>query len=135
MRQAFWDKTRRVDKEAKSLWATSLVTSASEFKAGGTGLVTFGRLAPRIKESRTDRLGRWCYQVMEERGREVLLVNVYQVCKKLMSVDGKLTTAQQQRIMLSKENRDNRDPQKQFQKDLAKLLVFLGVSLRKLVNV
>ena len=35
-----------------------------------------------------------------------------------MSMDGKLTTAQQQRIMLSEENRDNSDPRKQFEKDL-----------------
>ena len=77
VRQAFWDKTGRVNKEGKLLWATSLVTSASEFKAGGTGLVTFGRLAPRVKE---------------------------------------------QRIMLSEENRDNRDPRKQFQKDLIDLI-------------
>ena len=67
-------------------------------------------------------MGRWCYQVMEGRGREVLLVNVYQVCEKSTSADGKLTNAQQQRIMLSEENRDNRDPRKQFRKDLIDLL-------------
>ena len=81
-------------------------------------MVMFTRLAPRIKKSGTYRMRRWCYQVMEGRGREVLLVNVYQACKKLTSADGKLTNAQQQRIMLSEENCDNSDPRKQFKKDL-----------------
>ena len=121
VQQSFQDKVQRVDKEARSLWATSLVTSPSEFKAGGTGLVTYNRVAPRIKESGTDRMGRWCYQILEGKGREVLLVNIYQVCAMATLVKGKLTNNQQQRIMLSKENRDT-DPRKAFWKDLIQLL-------------
>ena len=41
VRQAFNDKTQRIDREAQSVWLTSLVTSKSKFKSGGTGVVVF----------------------------------------------------------------------------------------------
>ena len=119
LRKSFRDMVNIVDREARSVWSTSLVPSKSDFKSGGSGIVTFGRVAPRIKESGTDRMGRWCYQVLEGKGREILLVNVYQVC--VQTADGKLTASQQQRIMLSEENREA-DPRKYFKKDLIQLL-------------
>ena len=67
VRQAFRDKVQRVDKEARSQWATSLVTSPSEFKMGGSGLATFSKVAPRIKDSGTDRMGRWCIKYWKEK--------------------------------------------------------------------
>ena len=73
----------------------------------------YNRVAPRIKEYGTDRMGQGCYQILEGKGREVLLLNIYQVYATAATAEGKLTNNQQQQIMLSKENRDT-DPRKAF---------------------
>ena len=56
------------DKDAKATWVTSLVPSASDFKPGGSAIVTFGKTASRLKESGPDRMGRWSYHLLSRRG-------------------------------------------------------------------
>ena len=105
-------------RNARTIWLTSFITSPGEFKPGGTGLVTTGRVATRVTKSGYDRMGRWCYQLLGGKGkRDVLLICVYNCCEDTTQRDGTNTAFYQQKVMLLEERRDPA-PRKQFEKDL-----------------
>lgn len=105
LRQRFQDILWTTDRDAKATWATSLVSSASDFKPGESTLVTFGKTALRLKVSGGDRMGRWNYHLLSgKRTREILVINMYQCCINVAAAAGKSTTFQQVQIMLGEEH-------------------------------
>ena len=62
--QYMLDTVRRVDKKVQACWSTSIGPSVGDYKSGGTGIVSFGKAATRVKQSGTDRMGRWSYQLL-----------------------------------------------------------------------
>ena len=71
-----------MDQKAKAIWNSGTIPTESEFKPGGTSVITFGKTAGQVKEQGTDPLGRWTYQLLDGKGdTDILIIIVYQCCK------------------------------------------------------
>ena len=56
----------------------------SDYKPGGTGIVTFGSVSGRIKKAGYDKMGRWTYQVFEGSDDNIAIIfSIYNCCKNL----------------------------------------------------
>jgi hypothetical protein len=67
-------------------------------------------------------MGRWTYQVLDGKGgKDILIVSVYQCCKQPKNSKG-ITAYHQQEIMLSETNRVDRNPRRNFYRDMKKFL-------------
>jgi hypothetical protein len=113
-----------MNRQARAVWGTSqvVVDNESAFKPGGSVIVTMGRTAGRVKKAGVDSMGRWAYQVLDGKvGKDILIVSVYQCCKQPANSKG-ITAYQQQEIMLSETNRVDRDPRRNFHRDMKKFL-------------
>jgi hypothetical protein len=87
-----------MDQSARSTWGTSQLPSDSEYKPGGTAIISTGKTAGRVKQSGVDILGRWTYQLLDGQGdRDILLVSIYQCCKSQTNPTG-LTAYRQQEV-------------------------------------
>lgn len=53
--------TKKIDRQAQLVLGTSQFISNSEYKPGGTSIVTFGKMTGRVKKSGRDPLGWWTY--------------------------------------------------------------------------
>ena len=116
------DGVRKIDHSAKSTWSSSQLTSTNDFKPGGTGIVTFGKTATRILQSGRDDLGRWSWIILKAKGlHEILIITVYQCCKLPTNKQGN-TAYHQQQILLSTQNRTDRNIRSNFYKDLRKFI-------------
>ena len=70
-------------------------------KPGGTSVITFGKTAGRVKEQGTDPFRRWTYQLLDGKGdTDILIISVYQCCKKTTKEIG-MTAFHQQQLVLS----------------------------------
>ena len=116
--KAFFEIPKSMDQTVKATWCTSEFQTESEFKPGGTGIMTNGTSSSRIKESGKDKLGRWTYQVLEgTTNHDVVIFSVYQCC--ISSSAGMKTAHRQQRVLLSEmDTTGNNDPRKHFGIDL-----------------
>ena len=135
-------ETRNVLRRSKQrLWQNqdgfcTIKTSSSEAavkgftKPGGNMVGITGHLCGRIRETISDKYGRWCgFLVLGRDGREILILTVYNVCQDYaMGVD---TLYQQQKSQYLREYNDNNIrsdreeyiyPKKQFLKDLREVL-------------
>ena len=63
--QAFYEMPKRMDPTSRPTWCSSDYESEGVFKPGGTGIVTSGSPASRIKETKKDPLGRWTCQILD----------------------------------------------------------------------
>ena len=112
---------RQVDFHATADWSSSTITAKNSFKAGGTGIVTFGTSTNRIKYRGQDTLGRWNWMVMGAKGhRNILIVSIYQVAQTSMKKRRGNTAFHQQKTCLSALNRANTDPRRNFRNNLKK---------------
>jgi hypothetical protein len=123
-RQQFYENTKAMDRQARSVWGTShvVVDNKSAFKPGGTAIVAMGKTAGRVKKSGMDSMGRWTYQLLDGKGgKDILIVSIYQCCKQPTNPNG-ITAYHQQEIMLSETNRVDRDPRRNFYRDIKAFL-------------
>ena len=105
---------KKMDKQARSVWGTSQFVSNSEYKPGGTSIITLGKTAGRVKDWGHDPLGRWTYQLLRGRGdTNILIVSIYQCCNNKRK-NQKKTAYHQQQIMLSELDREDTDPRRNF---------------------
>jgi hypothetical protein len=97
---------------------SGIVDNKSAFKPGGTAIVAMGKTAGRVKKSGMDSMGRWTYQLLDgKRGKDILIVSVYQCCRQPTNPNGVIAYHQQE-IMLSRTNRVDRDPRRNFYRDI-----------------
>ena len=100
-RKKFFDYCKSMDQTSRSVWGTSDVSCDSDFKPGGTGIVTRGPTAGRVKRQEFDKLGRWTWQLLNGDGlREILLISVYKCCHST-NPNARNTASRQQQILLS----------------------------------
>ena len=123
LRRLFYEKSKSMDPHSTCTWCTSEVIIDSDYKPGGTGIVSRGSSARRIKSSGFDKLGRWSWQLLSgKNNKEVLIVSVYQCCQTHDNPNAKSTAYLQQKILLSEQNRSNLDPRTNFRKDLIEFI-------------
>ena len=118
VQQRLYDDVQAMDQKAKAIWNSGTVPTESEFKPGGTSIITFGKTAGRVKEQGTDPLGRWTYQLLDGKGdTDILIISIYQCCKTPTNEIG-MTAYHQQQLMLSELDRKDLDPRRNFLRDL-----------------
>ena len=111
-----------MDRTSRSLWSNIDIACPMNYKPGGTGIVTLGVSSSRIKEGDNDKLGRWSYQIFDAKGkRDVMIISIYQ-CYNPSTSEGLITAHRQQVMQLSAMNRADRNPRKNFKKDLIRLI-------------
>ena len=99
-----------MDKSAKSVWSASTWNVPTDYKPGGTGIITFGKTARRIINQGIDDLGRWSWMIYKrEANIVVFVVSIYQCCKLPTNKTG-ITTYHQQQTILSERNKVDHDP-------------------------
>ena len=109
---------KKMDKQARSVWGTSQFVSNSEYKPGGTSIVTLGKTAGRVKDWGSGPLGRWTYQLLRGKGdTNILIVSIYQCCNNRRK-NQKKTAYHQQQVMLSELDREDTDPRRNFYNDI-----------------
>jgi hypothetical protein len=70
---------KSMDQSSKAVWSTSLFTTDSDNKPGGTAIVTQGKTAGQVKKSGPNKLGCWTYQLLGGQGdKDILIVSIYQ---------------------------------------------------------
>jgi hypothetical protein len=117
-RHKFFEGMKAMDRSSKAIWGTSLFTTDSKYKPGGTAIISRGKTAGRVKKSGSDKLGRWTYQLLDGQGdKDILIVCVYQCCKRPTNPGGH-TAYHQQEVLLSERDSTDRDPRRNFFKDI-----------------
>lgn len=125
IRQKFQEESKRSYQFSKTTWGTSKVESDSDFKAGGTGIVTRASCSTRVKKEATDDLGRRTYQILDGKGkRDVLIMSIYQCCTS-KNKNETLPASKQQEILLSQMDRKDINPTRNFRKDIIALIAKL----------
>ena len=122
VRHKFYEGTKSMDRSSKAVWGTSLFTTDSNYKPGGTAIVTRGKTAGRVKKSGSDKLGRWTYQLLDGQGnKDILIVSIYQCCKQPTNPGGH-TAYHQQEVLLSERDSTDRDPRRNFFRDIKEFI-------------
>jgi exonuclease III len=91
------------------------------FKPGGTGIITHGSLASRLRDKGVDPLGRWTYQTFTGKaGKQFTVITCYQAC--VTTTKGTNTAYTQQLALLRLQGESHPNPRKAFCRDLKSLL-------------
>ena len=112
---------------AKQYWervrlnlGASPIEYKTQFKPGGTLMLTIGNTTGRMIEQIQDRWGRWATTQLQGRGdSKVAIVTVYQVVDK-HGESGILSTSRQQQTLLMQSEDTVTDPRMAFKRDLCK---------------
>ena len=133
--QKFHEESKRSYQFSKTTWGTSKVVSDSDFKAGGTGIVTRASCSTRVKKEATDDLGQWTYQILDGKGkRDVLIMSIYKCCTS-KNKNETLPASRQQQILLSQMDRKDTNPTRNFRKDIIALLTKLKEESDELIPI
>ena len=98
--------------------SSSPVACVSYYKAGGTAILSAGRISSRRTQSGTDWLGRWSWQRFSgKNGMTCTIVSCYQVTEKNINPSS-VTFASQQLACLREKGIKQPNPRKQFYIDL-----------------
>ena len=113
VQQRLNDNVQAMDQQAKAIWNSGTIPTESEFKPGGTSVITFGKTAGRVKEQG---------KVLDGKGdTDILIISVYQCCKQPTKEIG-MTAFHQQQMLLSELDRKDLDPHRNFLRDLKSFL-------------
>jgi hypothetical protein len=124
VRQFFYEGTKRMERSSRGTWGTSQLptSSYSDFKPGGTAIISTGKSAGRMKKNGSNKLGRWSYQLPDgQDDKDILIICVYQCCKNPTNPKG-MTAYHQQEILLSKMDRTDTEPRRNFYRDLEEFI-------------
>merc|ERR1712214_251225 len=112
-----------LDTQARIIWSSSFIQpKKSTYKPGGTALVIFGSISDRMRDHGYDKLGRWCWIILQgEDNKEILIIIIYQCCTHPTNAHG-CTAFNQQKIQLSSMNSPDTNPRNNFYSDLRILL-------------
>ena len=110
-------QVRQISPTARAHFSQSTTDTLSDYKPGGTGIITFGTHTGRIQKAMMDPLGRWTtIRYSGTAGRDLIVINVYQ-CRVPTNDDGRATW-HQQRSMLYLLEREDTNPRHNFLTDL-----------------
>lgn len=119
VRKIIYDKTKKFDNYAKLAISNSNQSyTSSPYKPGGTITYVRGNWAGRVISQGQDELGRWSYVICEgKKGRKILFLTFYRVCKKTTETGGYTIRTQQERDLYDKR-KSHKDPREVVLKDL-----------------
>ena len=119
VRKIIYDKTKKFDNYAKIAFSNSKKSyTPSPYKPGGTITLVRGNWAGRTTSQGQDELGRWSYFTFEgKKGRKILFLTFYRVCKKSTETGGYTIRTQQESDLYDKR-KSHQDPREEILKDL-----------------
>lgn len=118
IRSTLYDTARQYWPRNRMTFGTTPITFKSNYKPGGTFLVTVGNASGRVLNQNQDRWGRWVTQELSGKdGIRVVIISAYQPVEKY-GPEGNLSVSAQQRSLLlqTQDNTDN--PRTAFRRDL-----------------
>ena len=121
VKDQIFKRLKKIDPHAKLAKASSpSIYNESNFKMGGSVMVTRGNWAGHIVKQGCEKLGRWTYQVFEGKdGKRITIMNVYRVGKSY-NASGNCTIRNQQEKDLLVESGIHQEPREQILIDLKK---------------
>jgi exonuclease III len=118
VRKILYDTAKQHWERLRLNLGTSPIEYKTQFKPGGTFMLTVGHTTGRTIEQTQDKWGRWVTTQFQGRGDSKLaVVNVYQVVDK-HGESGVLSTTRQQQTLLMQAEDSVTDPRKAFKRDL-----------------
>jgi hypothetical protein len=118
VRQAFDKAARQVHHPVRLELGSSEYQSITNYKPGGTAIIVQGDTTGRIKNTDSDKYGRWSHvTTIGAHGSNTVFITAYQVCKKPTNRTGTTAYHQQQAAFIT-EARSNLNPRHNFRRDL-----------------
>ncbi len=111
-------------RSSKTLYtAAPTIGHDTQYQPGGNLLTANGEITSRINGSGTDKMGRFCWNTLQGRRNEwVLVIVAYRVCQDKGNNPGPTTSYQQQYVALREEGVHDPNPRKQILTDLRSLI-------------
>ncbi|KAI2490363.1 hypothetical protein MHU86_24203 [Fragilaria crotonensis] len=110
-----WERNRLV-------LGTSPISFTTQFKPGGTMVMTVGSLTGRLCKQERDKWGRWSSQIYQgHAGRKIAIISAYQPIVK-GGTAGKITVAAQHLSLLMQSEDNTTNPRVAFRRDLSRWL-------------
>ena len=80
IREKLEQASRKMDPNSRSIWGSSEIPSANDYKPGGTGIVTFGAITGNVKQSGNDKMGQWLYQIFDSQKKiDIMVISTYHI--------------------------------------------------------
>jgi hypothetical protein len=109
--QQHWDKNKMV-------FGTTPILFNSQYKPGGTFIMTTGNTVSKVKNQHQDKWGRWVIQEFScSAGRTLVMLSANQPVDK-RSAEGNLTVASQHRSLMLQAGDQLNNPRTAFRRDL-----------------
>ncbi|KAI2505037.1 hypothetical protein MHU86_9393 [Fragilaria crotonensis] len=122
VRKIMFDTAHQHWERSRLVMGTSPIPFQTQFKPGGTMVMTVGSLTGRLCKQDRDKWGRWSSQVYQgQAGRTLAIISAYQPIVK-GGVVGKITVAAQHVSLLLNSEDEVTNPRVAFRRDLSKWL-------------
>jgi exonuclease III len=118
VRKVLYDTAKQFWERLRLSFGSSPIEYKTQFKPGGTIMLTVGHTTGRIIEQIQDKWGRWVVIQLQGRGNsKIAVVTVYQVVEK-HGESGVLSSSRQQQTLLLQSEDPVTDPRIAFKRDL-----------------
>lgn len=122
VRNIMFDTAKQHWERNRLVLGTSPISFATQFKPGGTMVMTVGSLTGRLCKQERDKWGRWSSQIFQgHEGRKIAIISAYQPIVK-GGTAGKITVAAQHLSLLMQSEDNTTNPRVAFRRDLSKWL-------------
>ena len=99
------------------------LTFASQYKPGGTLILSANSITSRVIDSGSDKWGRWTYQSFQGKNQIIVtVISAYQVVDSASGLQGQITASAQQQVLLIETNDSLTQPRYAFRRDLRRSL-------------
>lgn len=120
VRNILFDTTKQHWERNRIVFGTSPIPFKTQFKPGGTMVMTVGSLTGRICKQERDKWGRWSSQIYQgHAGKKLAIISAYQPIVKGGVQAGRITVAAQQVSLLLQSEDAITNPRVAFRRDLS----------------
>jgi exonuclease III len=122
IRSILYDTAKNHWERSKIIFGTTPIPFSSNYKPGGTFMVSTGSVTGRIRKQHRDKWGRWVAQEFSGRNSStVMIISAYQPVNK-RNKEGTNSVASQHRSLLLQTGDQTDDPRTAFRRDLLQQL-------------
>ena len=122
VRSLLYDTARQHWDRSRMTFGTTPIPFSSQYKPGGTFILSTGSITGRVRKQHRDRWGRWVAQEFSgQQSETVMVISAYQPVDK-RSREGTNSVASQQRSLLLQAGDPTNDPRTAFRRDLLQQL-------------
>ena len=123
VRSVLFDTAKQTWQQSRITHSCTTIPFATQYKQGGTMLLSTDSITARLIDSGSDSMGRWTSQTYQGRQQiKITVISAYQVVDAPSALKGTTTAAAQQYWMLADADDPTRNPRFAFCRDLQKLI-------------